>query len=143
MTLAHALHRLSLSKQHQDFWGVQLEHAIEEYNHAHIRDQQQASLGSRKVYYELDQFHRSLSRKPKPSTIIRNWERLDESGTEFDRDEFDLEALLALISRNSSSVLKKSTWLVTVISWLVRRRCTQPHVRTLALKLTSQKKVSK
>ena len=71
MTLAPALHRLGLSEQQQDFWGVQLEHAIEEYNQAHIRDQQQASLGSHTVYYELGQFHRSLSRKPKPSTIIR------------------------------------------------------------------------
>lgn len=83
MTLAPALHRLSLSKQKQDFWGVQLEHAIEEYNHAHIRDQQQASLGSRKVYYELDQFHRSLSRKPRPATIIRNWNCLHEAGRIF------------------------------------------------------------
>jgi len=66
MTLAHALHRLSLSKQHQDFWGVQLEHAIDAYNHALICEQRRAPLGSRKVYYELDQFHRSLSRKPKP-----------------------------------------------------------------------------
>jgi hypothetical protein len=57
MTLAPALHRLGLSKQQQDFWGVQLEHAIEEYNQAHIRDQQQASLGSHTVYYELGQFH--------------------------------------------------------------------------------------
>jgi len=83
MTLAPALHRLSLSKQQQDFWGVQLEHAIEEYNHAHIRDQQQGSLGSRKVYYELDQFHRSLSRKPRPATIIRNWNCLHEAGQIF------------------------------------------------------------
>jgi hypothetical protein len=83
MTLAPALHRLSLSKQKQDFWGVQLEHAIKEYNHAHIRDQQQASLGSRKVYYELDQFHRSLSRKPRPATIIRNWNCLHEAGRIF------------------------------------------------------------
>jgi len=83
MTLAPALHRLSLSKQKQDFWGVQLEKAIDAYNHAHMRDQQQASLGSRKVYYELDQFHRSLSRKPRPATIIRNWNCLHEAGRIF------------------------------------------------------------
>ena len=35
------------------------------------------------MYYELDQFHRSLSRKPRPATIIRNWERLDEAGQIF------------------------------------------------------------
>ena len=83
MTLVPALHRLSLSKQQQDFWGVQLEQAIDAYNHALICEQRQASLGSRKVYYELDQFHRSLSRKPRPATIIRNWERLDEAGQIF------------------------------------------------------------
>ena len=83
MTLAPALHRLSLSKQQQDFWGVQLEQAIDAYNYALICEQRQASLGSRKVYYELDQFHRSLSRKPRPATIIRNWERLDEAGQIF------------------------------------------------------------
>ena len=83
MTLAPALHRLGLSKQKQDFWGVQLEQAIDAYNYALICEQRQASLGSRKVYYELDQFHRSLSRKPRPATIIRNWNCLHEAGQIF------------------------------------------------------------
>ena len=83
MTLAPSLHRLSLSKQKQDFWGVQLEKAIDAYNHALICEQRQASSGSRKVYYELDQFHRSLSRKPRPATIIRNWNCLHKVGRIF------------------------------------------------------------
>jgi hypothetical protein len=83
MTIAAALHRLGLNNQQQDFWGVQLERAIETYNHALSFDQRQASLGSRKVYNELDQFHRSLSRKPRPTTIIRNWKRLHEAGQIF------------------------------------------------------------
>ena len=68
MTIAAALHRLGLNNQQQDFWGVQLERAIETYNHALSFDQRQASLGSRKVYYGLNQFHRSLSRKPQLAT---------------------------------------------------------------------------
>ena len=83
MTIVAALHRLGLNNQQQDFWGVQLERAIETYNHALSFDQRQASLGSRKVYNELDQFHRSLSRKPWPTTIIRNWKRLHEAGQIF------------------------------------------------------------
>ena len=83
MALALALNRIGLNNQQQDFWGVQLEHAIESYNHEHSSEHQQASLGSRKVYYELDQFHRSLSRKPRPTTIIRNWKRLHEAGQIF------------------------------------------------------------
>ena len=78
-----ALERIGLSKQQQDFWEVQIERAIETYNHACSSEQRQASLGSRKVYYELDQFHRSLSRKPRPTTIIRNWKRLHEAGQIF------------------------------------------------------------
>ena len=83
MTLTPALDRIGLSKQQQGFWEVQLERAIEFYNHAHSSEQRQASLGSRKVYNELDQFHRSLSRKPRPTTIIRNWKRLHEAGQIF------------------------------------------------------------
>ena len=83
MTLTLALERINLNNQQQDFWGVQLEHAIESYNHEHSSEHQQASLDSRKVYYELDQFHRSLSRKPRPTTIIRNWKRLHEAGQIF------------------------------------------------------------
>ena len=83
MTLTPALERIGLSKQQQDFSEVQLERAIETYNHACSSEQRQASLGSRKVYYELDQFHRSLSRKPRPTTIIRNWKRLHEAGQIF------------------------------------------------------------
>ncbi|HAG73315.1 MAG TPA: hypothetical protein DCL66_14050, partial [Gammaproteobacteria bacterium] len=63
MALTLALERIGLSKQQRDFSEVQLERAIETYNHACSSEQRQASLGSRKVYYELDQFHRSLSRK--------------------------------------------------------------------------------
>ena len=83
MALTPALERIGLRNQQQDFWGVQLERAIETYNHALSFDQRQASLGSRKVYNELDQFHRSLSRKPRPTTIIRNWKRLHEAGQIF------------------------------------------------------------
>ena len=83
MTLTPALERIGLSKQQQDFSEVQLERAIETYNHACSSEQRQASLGSRKVYYELDQFHHSLSRKPRPTTIIRNWKRLHEAGQIF------------------------------------------------------------
>ena len=70
-----ALSRLQKNKTQTDFWSVQLERAIEAYKHALSFDQRQASLGSRKGYYELDHFHRSLSRKPRPATIIRNWKR--------------------------------------------------------------------
>ena len=78
-----ALSRLQKNKTQTDFWSVQLERAIEAYKHALSFDQRQASLGSRKVYYELDHFHRSLSRKPRPATIIRNWDRLHEAGRIF------------------------------------------------------------
>ena len=78
-----ALSRLQKNKTQTDFWSVQLERAIEAYKHALSFDQRQASLGSRKVYYELDHFHRSLSRKPRPATIIRNWKRLHEAGQIF------------------------------------------------------------
>ena len=83
MTLTLALNRIGLNNQQQGFWGVQLERAIEAYNHAYRFDQRHASLGSRKVYTELDQFHRSLSRKPRATTIIRNWKRLHEAGQIF------------------------------------------------------------
>ena len=83
MSFIPALHRLNLSKQKQGFWEIQIESAIDSYNNALICDQRQASLGSRKVYYELDHFHRSLSRKPRPTTIIRNWKRLHEAGQIF------------------------------------------------------------
>ena len=83
MTLTPALDRICLSKQQQVFWGVKIEEAIETYNHTLRFDQKQESLGSRKVYYELDHFHRSLSRKPRPTTIIRNWKRLHEAGQIF------------------------------------------------------------
>ena len=33
MTLTLALERIGLSKQHQDFWGVQIEEVIKNYNH--------------------------------------------------------------------------------------------------------------
>ena len=78
-----ALSRLQKNKTQTDFWSVQLERAIEAYNPAYRFDQRHASLGSRKVYTELDQFHRSLSRKPRPTTIIRNWKRLHEAGQIF------------------------------------------------------------
>jgi hypothetical protein len=78
-----ALSRLQKNKTQTDFWSVQLERAIEAYKHALSFDQRQASLGSRKVYYELDHFHRSISRKPRPKTIIRNWDRLHEAGRIF------------------------------------------------------------
>ena len=83
MALNPALERIGLSKQQRAFWEVQLERAIEAYKHALSFDQRQASLGSRKVYYELDHFHRSISRKPRPKTIIRNWDRLHEAGRIF------------------------------------------------------------
>ena len=83
MALTLALNRIGLKNHQQDFWGVQLERAIEAYNHAYRFDQRHASLGSRKVYTELDQFHRSLSRKPRATTIIRNWKRLHEAGQIF------------------------------------------------------------
>ena len=67
MVFTPALNRIGLSKQQQDFWEVQLERAIEAYNHAYSFDQRHASLGSRKVFYELDHFHRSISRKPRPA----------------------------------------------------------------------------
>ena len=80
MALTPALERIGLNNQQQDFWSVQIERAIESYNYALSSDHRQASLGSRKVYRELDYFHRSLSRKPRPTTIIRNWKRLHEAG---------------------------------------------------------------
>ena len=83
MALTPALERIGLNNQQQDFWSVQIERAIESYNHALRCDQQQSSLGSREVYYELDHFHRSISRKPRPATIIRNWKRLHEAGQIF------------------------------------------------------------
>ena len=83
MILTPALDRIGLSKQQQGFWEVQLERAIENYNHALAYEKLQASLGSRKVFYELDHFHRSISRKPRPATIIRNWKRLHEAGQIF------------------------------------------------------------
>ena len=83
MALTPALERIGLNNQQQDFWSVQIERAIESYNYALSSDHRQASLGSRKVYRELDYFHRSLSRKPRPTTIIRNWKRLHEAGQTF------------------------------------------------------------
>ena len=83
MALTPALERIGLNNQQQDFWSVQIERAIESYNYALSSDHRQASLGSRKVYRELDYFHRSLSRKPRPTTIIRNWKRLHEAGKIF------------------------------------------------------------
>lgn len=83
MALTPALERIGLSKQQQDFWSVQIERAIESYNYALSFDHRQASLGSRKVYHELDHFHRSVSRKSRPTTIIRNWKRLHEAGQIF------------------------------------------------------------
>ena len=83
MALTLALNRIGLNNQQQNFWSVQIERAIESYNYALSSDHRQASLGSRKVYRELDHFHRSLSRKPRPTTIIRNWKRLHEAGQIF------------------------------------------------------------
>ena len=83
MALTPALERIGLNNQQQNFWSVQIERAIESYNYALSSDHRQASLGSRKVYRELDYFHRSLSRKPRPTTIIRNWKRLHEAGQIF------------------------------------------------------------
>ena len=83
MTLTSALERIGLNKQQQGFSGVKIEEAIETYNNALSSDHRQASLGSRRVYRELDHFHRSLSRKPQPTTIIRNWKRLQEAGQIF------------------------------------------------------------
>jgi len=83
VALTPALERIGLNNQQQDFWSVQIERAIESYNYALSSDHRQASLGSRKVYRELDYFHRSLSRKPRPTTIIRNWKRLHEAGQTF------------------------------------------------------------
>ena len=83
MALTPALERIGLNNQQQNFWSVQIERAIESYNYSLSFDQCQASLGSRKVYYELDHFDRSLSRKPRPKTIIRNWKRLHEAGQIF------------------------------------------------------------
>ena len=83
MALTPALERIGLNNQQQNFWSVQIERAIESYNYALSSDHRQASLGSRKVYRELDHFHRSLSRKPRPTTIIRNWKRLHEAGQIF------------------------------------------------------------
>ena len=83
MALTLALERIGLNKQQQGFSGVRIEEAIETYNNALHLDQKQEPLGSRKVYYELDHFHRSTSRKPRPATIIRNWKRLHEAGQIF------------------------------------------------------------
>jgi len=83
MALTPALERIGLNNQQQNFWSVQIERAIESYNYALSSDHRQASLGSRKVYRELDHFHRSLSRKPRPTTIIRNWKCLHEAGQIF------------------------------------------------------------
>ena len=83
MTLTPALDRIGLSKQQQGFWEVQFERDIENDNYTLVYEKLQASLGSRKVYHELDHFHRSLSRKPRPITIIRNWKRLHEAGQIF------------------------------------------------------------
>ena len=68
MALTLALERIGLNKQQQGFSGVRIEEAIEIYNNALHLDQKQESLGSRKVYYGLNQFHRSLSRKPQLAT---------------------------------------------------------------------------
>ena len=87
-----ALSRLQKNKTQTDFWSVQLERAIEAYKHALSFDQRQASLGSRKVYYELDHFHRSISRKPRPKTIIRNWDRLHEAGRIFTEINLKIES---------------------------------------------------
>ena len=83
MSFIPALHRLDLSQQKQGFWEIQIESVIDAYNNALICDQRQSLLGSRKVYHELDHFHRSLDRKPTPTTIIRNWWRLHEAGRIF------------------------------------------------------------
>lgn len=83
MPLIKALERICLDKKQQSFWEVQIERAITTYNHARNFDQRLASLGSRKVYTELDHFHRSLSRKARTNTIIRNWKRLHEAGQIF------------------------------------------------------------
>lgn len=83
MALTKALERITLSKQQLDFWEIQLKHTIETFNHACSAEHRQSSLGSRKVYYELDQFHRSLNRKPRPATIIRNWKCLNKAGQIF------------------------------------------------------------
>ena len=61
MVLTPALERIGLSKQQRDFWSIQIERAIESYNNALLLDHKQESLGSRKVYYELDHFHRSVN----------------------------------------------------------------------------------
>jgi len=83
MALTLALNRIGLDTKQQDFWENQLERAIASYNYARDFDKRHASLGSRKVYNELDQFHRSLSRKPRRITIIRNWKHLHEAGQIF------------------------------------------------------------
>ena len=92
MVLTSALERISLDEKQQSFWEVQIEHTLNTYNHNHNFDQRQASLGSRKVYYELDHFHRSLSRKPRPTTIIRNWKRLHEAGQIFTEINLKIES---------------------------------------------------
>ena len=92
MVLTSALERISLDEKQQSFWEVQIEHTLNTYNHNHNFDQRQASLGSRKVYYELDHFHRSLSRKPRPQTIIRNWKRLHEAGQIFTEINLKIES---------------------------------------------------
>ena len=66
MALTPALDRIGLNNQQKGFWGVQIERTIETYNHAHSFNQRQESLGSRKVYYELDHFHRSIRRTVTP-----------------------------------------------------------------------------
>lgn len=92
MVLTSALERISVDEKQQSFWEVQIEHTVNTYNHNHNFDQRQAFLGSHKVYYELDHFHRSLSRKPRPKTIIRNWKRLHEAGQIFTEINLKIES---------------------------------------------------
>ena len=91
VTHAHALPRLGLSKKQQDFWSVQLERAIDAHKHAHSCEQRQASLGTGKVYYELNQFYRSLSRRPRLATIICNWKRLHEADQIFAKKNLKID----------------------------------------------------
>ena len=92
MVLTSALERISLDEKQQSFWEVQIEHTVNSYNHNHNFDQRQEFLGSHKVHYELDHFHRSLSRRPRPKTIIRNWKRLHEAGQIFTEINLKIES---------------------------------------------------
>ena len=138
MSLAPSHHRLGLSKHQQDFWSVQIERAIESYNLALRCDQQQSSLGSRKVYYELDHFHRSISRKPRPATIIRNWDRLHEAGRIFteinlkiDNDEVKSFDELTLDNPEHQELLRNA--IGKARQWFHNKRGTEhgPAVRLL------------